>query len=199
MKKLLTVALASALMLTGTDAFAQLSVGFGLDNTTNKTSNSGGNHKENLTGLYFGAEYNFELSLGFGIAPGVYYTTCSKNKHSSGVRHKRNDQAINIPVNLNYGFDLDPEIRIVLFTGPVVGFGTVSRDLEGNIYTNLFQDTDLSHFKLQWNFGFGAEMMERFRVHVGVARGLNNRNNSKSIAGTIHTHDFHVGISYLLF
>ena len=199
MKKLITLAIAAVLMLAGTNAHAQLSVGVGLDRVGNRTSSSSGNHSEGLFGFYFGGEYNFELSYGFGVAPGIYYSTASKNKHRSGTRHKRNDQTINIPVNLNFSFDLDPEIRIVLMTGPVIGFGTVSRNINGNIYTNLFEDSDLSRFKLQWNFGVGADLMDRFRVSMGLAKGLNNRNNSKSIAGTIRSNDFHIGVSYLLF
>ena len=73
MKKIFAIVLGAALMLSGTNAFAQLSVGAGWLNST-ETVKSGNNDpsKTNLNGFYVGGQYNLPIVAGLGVAPGLY-------------------------------------------------------------------------------------------------------------------------------
>jgi len=193
-KKFFAVAIA-ALMICSIDAFAQIGVGFGFNNTSVKTESSTvGDSSYGVPGVYFGVDYTQELSFGFSVTEGIFYTACSLNKNG----RRRSEQAIDIPINLNFSFDVDPEIRAFASTGPVFGLCTVSRYItSGNIYYNNFEENDLGRFKFQWNVGVGAELMGRYRFNIGYAFGMNNRNKSKSVAGTIKNYDLHIGVAYL--
>lgn len=188
------VAAAAAMILFSTQAFAQIGVGAGFNNTTVKTESSLGDTSYGAPGIYFGIDFTQELSFGFSTTGGLVYTACSIDRNSK----RRSEQAINIPLSLNYGLEIDPEIRGILSTGPVFGLCTVSRYItDDNFYFNNFKEKDLGRFKFQWNIGVGAELMGRYRFNIGYAFGLNNRNKSKSVPGTVKNNDLHVGVAYL--
>jgi hypothetical protein len=72
MKKILTSILTISMVLAGTTAFAQASIGLGFLNSTDIMKD---NIKDvNLNGFYVGADYNFALGTsGIGVAPGINY------------------------------------------------------------------------------------------------------------------------------
>ena len=86
MKKLFASVLVGAMMLMGTNAFAQLSVGGGYINSTETSTYTVGNtstsSKADLNGFYVGGQYNIKLVKGLGVAPGLYF---------SGLFGKRTD------------------------------------------------------------------------------------------------------------
>ena len=58
MKKALSIVLAAGLLLAGTNAFAQISVGAGYSNVTQRIKASGLNKDVTMHGLYAGMDYN---------------------------------------------------------------------------------------------------------------------------------------------
>lgn len=136
MKKLFTIILGAALMLCGTKAFAQLSVGAGWLNSTEITKyTSGDPDKDNFNGLYIGGQYNLEIVGNFGVAPGLYMSALFGNYMAQGtnigitgtVRAKYREIAINVPVNLNYSLELGRDFNLIFYAGPVFQVGAVSK------------------------------------------------------------------------
>jgi hypothetical protein len=136
MKKIFAIVLSAAALLMGTQAYAQLSVGAGWLNST-ETVKSGNSDpsKTNLNGFYVGGQYNLPIVSGLGVAPGLYV---------SGIFAKLTDSAaaygltgsqtatsrefdINVPVNVNYAFEIGRDFKVFLYAGPVFQLGIVSK------------------------------------------------------------------------
>ena len=130
MKKFISIVLAASLMLLGTQAFAQMSVNAGYLNSTLKT----GNTSDNANGAFAGISFNIPLAGGLGIAPGVYYSMLASKSGDAasifGVNISGSstfmEHAINVPVYLNYGYELTGDTKIFLFGGPTVQYGLAS-------------------------------------------------------------------------
>lgn len=118
MKKFVFTALSAALMLIGSNAFAQLSVNAGFTNSAlkEKATVAKEDIKETTkaNGFYFGGDYNIKLGKGFGIAPGVEWIYVMDNKVKSfdalvttvKGETKFKEHYINVPVDVNWGIDL---------------------------------------------------------------------------------------------
>ncbi|MBQ9410178.1 MAG: hypothetical protein IJU21_01070 [Bacteroidales bacterium] len=128
MKKVFAFVIGAALMLSATNAFAQLSFGAGWLNSTETTKyTSGDPDKTNLNGLYIGGQYNLNVVAGLGVAPGVYFSTLFDRRNNSEAiygtfkneRETYREFAFNIPVNLNYTFELGRDFNLFVYAGPV--------------------------------------------------------------------------------
>lgn len=73
MKKVFSFILAASMMLIGTAAIAQPSLGIGYLNSTDKVKSGSTTKTTNLSGFYVGGSYNINLAGSFGVAPGLYY------------------------------------------------------------------------------------------------------------------------------
>lgn len=128
MKKLFAIVLSAAALLVGTRANAQLSFGAGWLNST-ETSKSGNTDpdKTNLNGLYIGGQYNLNVVAGLGVAPGLYFSTLFADRNNgnaiystfSNERTRYREFAFNVPVNLNYTFELGRDFNLFVYAGPV--------------------------------------------------------------------------------
>ena len=136
MKKIFAIVLVAALMLAGTNAFAQLSVGAGWLNST-ETVKSGNSDpsKTNLNGFYVGGQYNLPIVSGLGIAPGLYVSGIfAKLTDSAAAYGLTGNQTatsrefdINVPVNVNYAFEIGRDFKVFVYAGPVFQLGIVSK------------------------------------------------------------------------
>ncbi len=136
MKKIFAIVLGAALMLSGTNAFAQLSVGAGWLNST-ETVKSGNNDpsKTNLNGFYVGGQYNLPIVAGLGVAPGLYvsgiFAKVNNSDSAYGVSGSTNASSrefdLNVPVNVNYAFEIGGDFKVFVYAGPVFQLGIVSK------------------------------------------------------------------------
>ncbi|MBR1872477.1 MAG: PorT family protein [Bacteroidales bacterium] len=224
MKKIFTAVLAAVLLLAGTNAFAQLSVGAGWLNST-LTGTYSGSKQDNETsnGLYVGASYNIHLVAGLNVAPGLYYSMItSKTGADYGkvgtVTGKFMEHAINIPVNLNYMFDLRG-VQLFVFAGPTFQFGLSSKytwDTTGpaaitlsavglkdgvvNAYKDENAILDISHYKpfnIYMGGGVGANISEAFQVTVGFDYGLMNLYRGDTKDTKYNRYNIKIGLAYL--
>ena len=136
MKKIFAIVLGAALMLAGTNAFAQLSVGAGWLNST-ETVKSGNSDpsKTNLNGFYVGGQYNLPIVSGLGVAPGLYvsgiFAKVNNSDSAYGVSGSTNASSrefdLNVPVNVNYAFEIGRDFKVFVYAGPVFQLGIVSK------------------------------------------------------------------------
>ncbi len=136
MKKIFAIVLGAALMLAGTNAFAQLSVGAGWLNST-ETVKSGNSDpsKTNLNGFYVGGQYNLPIVSGLGIAPGLYvsgiFAKVNNSDSAYGLSGSANVSSrefdLNVPVNVNYAFEIGRDFKVFVYAGPVFQLGIVSK------------------------------------------------------------------------
>ena len=136
MKKIFAIVLGAVLMLAGTNAFAQLSVGAGWLNST-ETVKSGNNDpsKTNLNGFYVGGQYNLPIVAGLGVAPGLYvsgiFAKVNNSDSAYGVSGSTNASSrefdLNVPVNVNYAFEIGGDFKVFVYAGPVFQLGIVSK------------------------------------------------------------------------
>ena len=71
------------MMLIGTAAIAQPSLGIGYLNSTDKVKSGSTTKTTNLSGFYVGGSYNINLAGSFGVAPGLYYGLATKSDADS--------------------------------------------------------------------------------------------------------------------
>lgn len=136
MKKIFAIVLGAALMLAGTNAFAQLSVGAGWLNST-ETVKSGNSDpsKTNLNGFYVGGQYNLPIVSGLGVAPGLYvsgiFAKVNNSDSAYGLSGSANVSSrefdLNVPVNVNYAFEIGRDFKVFVYAGPVFQLGIVSK------------------------------------------------------------------------
>ena len=129
MKKVFAIVFSAAALLLGTQAHAQLSFGAGWLNSTEITKYTNGDpdDKTNLNGLYLGGQYNLNVVEGFGVAPGVYFSTLFDRRNNSEAiygtfkseRETYREFAINVPINLNYTFEFGRDFNLFVYAGPV--------------------------------------------------------------------------------
>lgn len=79
MKRVFSSILAASMMLIGTAAIAQPSLGIGYLNSTDKAKSGSTTKTTNLSGFYVGGSYNINLAGSFGVAPGLYYGLATKS------------------------------------------------------------------------------------------------------------------------
>ena len=67
------------MMLIGTAALAQPSIGIGYVNSSDKAKVSNTTNTTNLSGFYVGGSYNINVTGALNVAPGLYYTLVTKS------------------------------------------------------------------------------------------------------------------------
>lgn len=120
----------------GTQAYAQLSVGAGWLNST-ETVKSGNSDpsKTNLNGFYVGGQYNLPIVSGLGVAPGLYvsgiFAKANNSDSAYGISGSANASSrefdLNVPVNVNYAFEIGRDFKVFVYAGPVFQLGIVSK------------------------------------------------------------------------
>ena len=152
MKKLFAVILGVAL-LAGTQANAQISVGAGWLNSTEKsvtTYNDGSKNVSeptNLNGFYAGGQYNIPIAGGFGVAPGLYASVLFGKQTgslgyivgSTNIQSDYTEIALNVPVNVNYAFEIG-DFKLIAYAGPNFQYGIVSSSVTTTATTTIIGD-----------------------------------------------------------
>lgn len=203
MKKIFAAAAAALMMLAAGNAYAQISVGAGYLNSTLSSKYNGNKVSEGargaMNGFYLGASYNLRFGE-FGVAPGLYYSFLGGSDTVLNVTTGATEMAINVPVNLNYGYDLNG-VRLFAFAGPTFQFGLMSKTKTKSnpaIETNYYGDnSNYGRFNIYLGGGLGAELMEQIQITVGFDYGILNLYRGNDDKAKQHRYNLKIGVAYL--
>ena len=195
MKKVLATVLAAGLMLVGTQAKAQLSVGAGYLNS-DLTGQYNGHAEDpvNSIGFYGGVSFGIPIAGGFSIVPGAYYSRISNSSeggisigsfsHSSQSRFV--ESAVKFPLMARFGHHFTPDAEFFAYAGPSFQLGLSSKTYTdtntaiGGTGASTSGETDYyanNHFKkntLYVGGGVGAVYAEKFILTVGYESTVMN-------------------------
>ena len=178
MKKTLCILLATAALFAGVQANAQISLGAGYLNITQSYDNSNANGN----GAYAGLSFNIPIAGGFGIAPGVYYSFANYKQDAAWglLKGTTTEHAINVPLNLNFGYNLARDMRAFIFGGPTFQYGLSSKTktdvagaatIDGDNYSD---NNGQQRFVVYAGGGLGMDIANKFQVTVGYDHSVTN-------------------------
>lgn len=151
-------------MTAANNASAQIKFGLkGGVNVTDMSLNSSVFDASNRTGFFVGPTIKVQLPLvGLGIdASALYDQREAKIKvGNTTTKETLRSQAINIPINLRYGWDLSSMANIFLFAGPQFGFNVGDKDQK--ITESSTWSVKNSNFSL--NFGAGVTLLSHLQL-----------------------------------
>ena len=205
MKKIFILACIMMTTLFATESSAQIK--FGLKGGLNVTSMNFSKEvldAGNRTGFFIGPTVLFTLPVvGLGIdASAVYDQREAELKYGGKESDKLKTQAINIPINLRYGFGLGNTASLFLFAGPQFGFNV------GDKHQNLVKDAldwrlNTSNFSV--NVGAGVMLLSHLQVganynivcgKTGEATVLNTVGNLAKGVVRGRTNSWQVSLAY---
>ena len=165
MKKILTVVVLFAALMTAVPAKAE--VKFGLKGGLNLTSMSFDSNiidKSNQAGFFIGPTLKFTLPIvGLGIDASALYDQRKAKVDDSSVKQ----QSIQIPINLRYGIGLGSKASIYFFAGPQFGFNVGDKDIKTDVGNWTFNSSSVSA-----NVGLGLMLLGHLQVSANYNFGL---------------------------
>lgn len=151
-------------MTAANNASAQIKFGLkGGVNVTDMSLNSSVFDASNRTGFFVGPTIKVQLPLvGLGIdASALYDQREAKIKVGNATtKETLRSQAINVPINLRYGWGLSSMANIFLFAGPQFGFNVGDKDQK--ITESSTWSVKNSNFSL--NFGAGVTLLSHLQL-----------------------------------
>lgn len=214
MKKIITTLFAASMMLLGTVAFAQPSIGVGFANSTDKCKSGNKTTTNNLSGFYVGGNYNINLAGALNVAPGIYYSLLTKSDADSyaGLADLKVDVTehyISVPVMFNAGLAFADGIVGRIYAGPTLAYGLASNlkyttsatiPVIGTVSkgdkVNNYDDSDYSRFDIMLGGGVAVDFFDMVRFNIGYDYGLVNRYSGDGDV-TRHRSQLSVGVAYL--
>lgn len=213
----MTVIIAAAMMLIGTNASAQFSASVGYANSQTKFRVAGFNvAKPSMNGVYAGFTYNIPLAdagVGtLGVAPGIYFSYLTKPETNLYVVKGNIDETyLGVPVDFNLSMPVADGIKFIVFAGPTFSVGTssdikvtaiakndISDSVLGNrndLYDGLVsQYFGYDRFDILLGGGIGLDFEDMIRVTVGYDAGMLNRGGNTI---NIRRNQLHIGLAYL--
>lgn len=192
MKRIFATVLAASMMLAGTSAFAQISVGAGYLGSFQKLSATNIDISKSvyMNGLYAGLENTFQFDANMGMSVGAYYVYSAASASSmyetlelidGFVKGRLDEHFINIPINLMIGADLQDGLRAFVFAGPTVSCGLSSKVKANVLDIVKFNASDnykheyFERFDLLFGAGVGMDINSTIRIKAGFDYGLFNR------------------------
>ena len=151
-------------MTAANNASAQIKFGLkGGVNVTDMSLSSNVFDASNRTGFFVGPTIKVQLPLvGLGIdASALYDQREAKIKvGNTTTKETLRSQAINVPINLRYGWGLSSMANIFLFAGPQFGFNVGDKDQK--IDEKSTWSVKNSNFSL--NFGAGVTLLSHLQL-----------------------------------
>jgi opacity protein-like surface antigen len=165
MKKILTIAVLFAALMTAVPAKAE--VKFGLKGGLNLTSMSldaDAISKSNQAGFFIGPTVKFTLPVvGLGIDASALYDQRKAKVDDTSVKQ----QSIQIPINLRYGIGLGSTASIYFFAGPQFGFNVGDKDIKTDVGSWTFKSSNISA-----NVGLGLMLLSHLQISANYNFGL---------------------------
>jgi len=198
MKKVISTLLAASMMLLGTQAFAQVSVHAGYLNTTaaQETKSVNGH------GAYAGLSFNLPVAGGLAIAPGVYYSMItSKTSELWGFASGTlMEHAVNVPVYLNYGIEMNRDTKFFVFGGPTLQYGLASstkHDVSAvgvSGTENNYDNSSYNRMNVYLGGGIGVDV-SGLMVTVGYDYGMMNQYKGDNVP-KCHRSNLKIGVGF---
>ena len=164
MKKIFMLLAMIVTMTAANNASAQIKFGLkGGVNVTDMSLSSNVFDASNRTGFFVGPTIKVQLPLvGLGIdASALYDQREAKIKvGNTTTKETLRSQAINVPINLRYGWGLSSLANIFLFAGPQFGFNVGDKDQK--ITESSTWSVKNSNFSL--NFGAGVTLLSHLQL-----------------------------------
>lgn len=164
MKKIFMLLAMIVTMTAANNASAQIKFGLkGGVNVTDMSLNISVFDASNRTGFFVGPTIKVQLPLvGLGIdASALYDQREAKIKvGNTTTKETLRSQAINVPINLRYGWGLSSMANIFLFAGPQFGFNVGDKDQK--ITESSTWSVKNSNFSL--NFGAGVTLLSHLQL-----------------------------------
>lgn len=210
MKKAMLMA---AALLVAVTSFAQVQIGAGYVNSTDRTklSNDAEVSTAAANGVYAGIGVTLPLAGDLAVTPGVYYTFLTSHNGRSvanGILSASGDlqeHYVNVPVYFNYGSELAPNFRLFFFGGPTFSAGLISKTVlsasilgfSANTAIDNYRDVSgYGRFDVMLGGGMGVDLGKRLRLTVGYDFGMMNRYTEGN--GIIrHRNQLHGGLAFL--
>lgn len=165
MKKILTVVVLFAALMTAVPAKAE--VKFGLKGGLNLTSMSldaNAIDKSNQAGFFIGPTVKFTLPVvGLGIDASALYDQRKSEVDGTSLK----EQSIQIPVNLRYGIGLGSTASIYFFAGPQFGFNVGDKSIKTTTSEWTFKSSNISA-----NVGLGVMLLSHLQISANYNFGL---------------------------
>ena len=165
MKKILTIAVLFAALMTTVPAKAE--VKFGLKGGLNLTSMSldaNAISKSNQAGFFIGPTVKFTLPIvGLGFDASALYDQRKAEVDDTSIKQ----QSIQIPINLRYGIGLGSTASIYFFAGPQFGFNVGDKDIKTDVGNWTFKSSNISA-----NVGLGLMLLGHLQVFANYNFGL---------------------------
>ena len=165
MKKILTIAVLFAALMTAVPAKAE--VKFGLKGGLNLTSMSldaNAISKSNQAGFFIGPTVKFTLPIvGLGFDASALYDQRKAEVDDTSIKQ----QSIQIPINLRYGIGLGSTASIYFFAGPQFGFNVGDKDIKTDVGNWTFKSSNISA-----NVGLGLMLLGHLQVSANYNFGL---------------------------
>ena len=201
MKKILTIAVLFAALMTAVPAKAE--VKFGLKGGLNLTSMSldaNAISKSNQAGFFIGPTFKFTIPIvGLGFDASALYdqrkgTISGVNGNETSIK----EQSIQIPINIRYGIGLGSTASIYFFAGPQFGFNVGDKDIKTDVGNWTFNSSSVSA-----NVGLGLMLLGHLQVSVNYNFGLGKTGElEQNIPGAIKSIDdgklnaWQIGVAY---
>ena len=163
-----------------------------------------GSTSTNYQGFFAGFTQNFGLSKGIGVAAGAQFRMNTKSESNTilGVTTttKNSQFLVDVPILFNYGIDVNRDITITPFVGPMVSLA-----LAGNTKVSVGSSTSTSDWygdnsrmnRFNLYAVFGADVkFNQFNLFGGYRLGLLDLNSSDNV--TLKTNGLFVGLGFTL-
>ena len=196
MKKILTVVVLFAALMTAVPAKAE--VKFGLKGGLNLTSislDANAISKSNQAGFFIGPTFKFTIPIvGLGFDASALYDQRKAEVDNTSVKQ----QSIQIPINLRYGIGLGSTASIYFFAGPQFGFNVGDKNIVSSVGDWTFKSSYVSA-----NVGAGLMLLSHLQVSVNYNFGLGKTGElEQNIPGAIKSIDdgklnaWQIGVAY---
>lgn len=200
MKKVLAIVALVAAMFVAGNVQAQTNINVGYAPETFVS----GNTSDNYQGFFVGFTQNFDLAKGIGVAAGAQFRMNTKSESTTilGVTStsKQNQFLVDIPILLNYGIDINRDLKVSPFVGPMLSLA-----LAGNTKYSLGSSTTttdwygdngfMNRFNLYAVFGANVKFSQ-FNLFGGYRLGLIDQAKSDNV--TLKTNGLFIGLGYSL-
>lgn len=190
MKNIVTILSAALLLLAGTQANAQISIGAGYVNSVEsyKISKNADPSNNALNGFYAGFGYTIPVVSGLNFTPGVYYEFLTKSDATNiggvaNVSGKITEHYINVPLTFSFGAELTDGFRVFAYAGPTAAIGLASTTVYNGTVLGIsagstvdnYNNDGYGRFDILLGAGLGFEIADMIRLNVGYDWGMLNR------------------------
>lgn len=182
MKKILTVVVLFAALMTAVPAKAEVKFGLkGGLNLTNMRFDSSVADKSNQAGFFIGPTVKFTLPIvGLGFDASALYDQRSAEVGNEKIKQ----QSIQIPVNLRYAIGLGSTASIYFFAGPQFGFNVGDKSFTSFDKATATASTwTLKSSNLSANVGLGLMLLGHLQVSANYNFALGKTGEYQSIQG----------------